>query len=307
MKTPIFRSYLLALFAMIFWGMSFVWTKITFEYLGPLSTIFIRLVMSSILLLIVWLLFYRKNKIKREDYKLILISAFFSPFFYFIGENFGLMEVSSTVASVIIATIPVFTPFVAYLFLREKLSILNFVGLVISFSGVIVMLLKKDLSFNASLKGVLLLLFAVAAALGSGVSLRKLSLKYHPVTIVTYQNIIGTILFLPLFLYFDLKAMLQVEMNEALLTSLICLAVFASTLAFIFFTASIRHLGISRVNIFSNLIPVFTAIFSFLLLSESFSGSKILGMALVIAGVVLAQFKRKADKIDDPLKQFYTK
>jgi drug/metabolite transporter (DMT)-like permease len=302
MKEYLFRSYFLALLAMVFWGMSFVWSKITFEYLGPLSTIFIRLLLSSLLLAIVWLIFYRTDKIKREDFKLILASSFFSPFCYFIGENFGLLEVSSTIAAVIIATIPVFTPFVAYIFLKEKLSPLNFIGLVISFAGVIVMLLKKDLTFNASLKGVLLLAFAVLSALAYGVPIRKLSLKYHPVTIVTYQNIIGTILFLPLFLYFDMKALLKVEMNISLFTSLICLAFFASTLAFIFYTASIKHLGISRANIFSNLIPVFTAIFSFLLLSEHFSGAKILGMVLVIAGVVLAQVKRKPDLFEHPLQ-----
>lgn len=302
MKKHIIRSYFLALLAMIFWGMSFVWSKITFEYLEPLSTIFIRLLLSSIILVIVWLLFYRGNRIKREDYKLILLTSFFSPFCYFIGENFGLLEVSSTIASVIIATIPVFTPFVAYFFLKERLRPLNFVGLVVSFAGVIVMLLEKDLSFNASMKGVLLLGFAVLSALGYGVAIRRLSVKYHPVTIVTFQNIIGTILFLPLFLYFDLHLLMQVKMNISLVTSLVCLAFFASTLAFIFYTGSIRYLGISRASIFANLIPVFTAIFSFLLLSESFSGQKIFGMILVIVGVILAQLKRQPDLFEHPLQ-----
>jgi drug/metabolite transporter (DMT)-like permease len=302
MKSHLMRSYILALLAMVFWGMSFVWSKITFEYLGPLSTIFIRLLLSSLLLGLIWLLFYRNDQIKKADYKLILTSSFFSPFCYFLGENFGLMEVSSTIAAVIIATIPVFTPFVAYIFLKERLSILNFIGLFISFAGVIVMLMRKDLSLDASMKGILLLAFAVVSALGYGVSIRKLTLKYSPVTIVTYQNLIGTILFLPLFLYFEVHHIASVDWNAALVTSLICLAVFASTIAFIAFTSSIKYLGISRANIFSNLIPVFTAVFSFLLLSEAFTVGKIAGMLLVITGVVLAQSGRKPDLLEHPLQ-----
>ncbi|MEI6576093.1 MAG: DMT family transporter [Bacteroidota bacterium] len=303
MKSKIIRSYILALLAMVMWGMSFVWSKITFEYLGPLSTIFIRLTISSALLLVIWLLFYSKNIIKRKDLPLILISGFFSPFCYFIGESFGLVEVSSTIAAVIIATIPVFTPFMAYFFLKEKLSFLNFVGLLISFGGVIVMLLKNDLSFNASIKGVLLLGFAVFSALGYGVAVRKLTLKYHPVTIVTYQNLIGTILFLPFFLYFEIGHLNAVVWNTSLTTSLLCLAIFGSTIAFIFFTGSIRYLGISRANIFSNFIPVFTAVFSFILLSESITINKIVGMALVIAGVVLAQGRKEVDPMELSLQK----
>jgi drug/metabolite transporter (DMT)-like permease len=55
---------------------------------------------------------------------------------------------------------------------------------------------------------------------------------------------------------------------------------------------AVHKLGVSRTNVFSNTIPVFTAIFSYLILSELFNLNKILGMIIVITGVMLTQLER---------------
>src|SRR5674476_1570261 len=97
--------------------------------------------------------------------QMFLISALFNPFLYFLGENFGLKNSSATISAVIIATIPVFSPIAAFFFLKERLSMLNIGGMVISFAGVLVMLVNKDLSLNAAPLGLVCLGFAVVAAI----------------------------------------------------------------------------------------------------------------------------------------------
>ncbi|MCX6273234.1 MAG: DMT family transporter [Bacteroidetes bacterium] len=290
---------IISVLAMFFWGMSFVWSKIVFRYYSPVTTIFLRLLFSSAILLSVCYIFFRSERLKMKDLRLFIVSAFFSPFCYFLGESYGLLEVSSTIASVIIAMIPVFTPFFAYFTLKEKLTWFNFLGITVSFIGVIIMLLKKDLSLNASPLGVVLLFIAVFSALGYGISVKKLSLKYNPFVVVGYQNLIGAIFFLPLFLFMDLKTFLTVKPNQQLITSMAALVIFASSLAFILYTSSVRYIGISRANIYSNLIPVFTAIFSFYVLNEEFTAAKLVGMAVVITGVILAQIGKLREKTID--------
>jgi drug/metabolite transporter (DMT)-like permease len=54
---------------------------------------------------------------------------------------------------------------------------------------------------------------------------------------------------------------------------------------------TVKEIGISRANVFTNLIPVFTAIFSAIFISEIFTITKITGMAIVIAGVMVAQVR----------------
>ena len=78
---------------------------------------------------------------------------------------------------------------------------------------------------------------------------------------------------------------------------MLMLAVFASTLAFLLFIVVIRELGINKANMFTYLIPVFTAILSYFILSESFSFQKITGIILVITGVSLSQIFRLFKKI----------
>ena len=275
--------------SMLFWGMSFVWTKIVFEYYQPITTVFLRLLISSTILLIVLKISGKLEKIHKLHIKLLFLTALFEPFLYFLGENFGLRLVDPTIASVIIATIPVFTSFFAFIILREKLNTLNILGLILSFIGIIVMVIDKNLNFMFSPKGIALLFLAVFAAVGYGISLKKLSHIYSPFSIITYQNIIGLFLFLPLFLIFDFKQFIHVQPTIRLVGSLLQLSVFASSLAFICWVYVIKHLGVSKSSIFTNLIPIITAVFSFIILNEIITINKIFGIIIVLSGVSLSQ------------------
>ena len=138
-------------------------------------------------------------------------------------------------------------------------------------------------------KGIIFLFGAVLAALIYGVLLKRLTAHYKSVTIIAYQNLIGSLYFLPLFLIFEYDQFIQVKPNFELVSSLLLLAVFASSLAFILYTDTVRSIGISKANIYTNLIPVFTGVSSFFILAESFTPAKVVGVLVVILGVVLSQ------------------
>ncbi|MCX6284386.1 MAG: DMT family transporter, partial [Bacteroidetes bacterium] len=278
-----------ALAAMLFWGMSFVWTSGLLAFFQPVTIIFVRLLISSAFLFLLMIVSGRFERIRREDLWLLLGSAVFNPFLYFLGENFGVKFTSATVSSVIIATIPVFSPIIAWLTFHEKISRLNIFGIFVSFSGVAIMLVSRDLSFSGEGKGVLALFGAVMSALVFSVFLKKLTQKYSPVTLVAWQNIIGALLFLPLFLIFERNGIKGVRFNYHIISSFLFLSVFASSLAFVFFAKTVKEIGIGKANIYSNLIPVFTAFFSFFLISEPFTAQKIAGIILVIGGVYLSE------------------
>ena len=287
-----YHVYIVAVLSMLFWGLSFIWSTIVLRYYSPVATIFLRLLISSAFLFFFLKISGKLQKVKREHYLLFLFSAIFNPFFYFLGENYGLKYSTPTIAAVVIATIPVFTPLVARYTLRERLPWVNLLGILISFVGIAVMLLNPDLSLNASYRGLAMLLIAVASAVAYSVFLKKLTVNYSAISIIAWQNLIGVALFLPFFLIFDLDRVLAIPLNEELVTSLLLLAVFASSFAFIFFTITIKALGVSRANVFSNLIPVFTGIFSYIFISEIFTINKIAGMLTVIFGVAVAQLRR---------------
>lgn len=292
MQKNIFLVYFLTLMAIVFWGISYVWMKVVYNYYEPITTMFLRLSLSTVFLFVILSFFGKKEKIQKEDYKSFVILSFFSPFCYFIGESFGLKFVTPTIAAVIIATIPVFTPLLGYLVFSERITRLNLLGFFVSFTGVIIMVLDFEFRFSASPLGIGLLFFAVISALVNIVYLKKLTLKYSSTTIIKVQNFLGALFFLPLFLIFDFSTFITVQPTSELVWALLKLAVFASTLAFVFFTIAVRVIGVARTSVFANLIPVFTAVFSYFLLRESIDLSKILGIIIVISGIYLSQSAR---------------
>ena len=297
MSFQTFKVYLFAVLSMLFWGLSFVWFKIVVKWYEPITIIFLRLIISGALMLVFMMITRSWQTVKRKHLKYFLLLSFAQPLCYFLGESFGLKLVSSTMASVIIATIPLFTPFAAYYMVREKVTLPIILGIVFSFLGILMMLFNPDFSLNASPKGVLLLFVAVFAAVAYSVIIRKISHEYNPVTIITHQNLIGAVYFLPLFLIFDFQHFITVTPTRELILAMLQLSVFASTLAYVFYITAIKGIGMLKANVFTNLIPVFTGIFSFFILDENFTALKIAGMIMVMFGVLVSQSRRIAQLI----------
>jgi drug/metabolite transporter (DMT)-like permease len=284
-----------AILSMIFWSFSFVWIKIVYEAYGPLTTVLFRLLISSGLLLVFTILSRNLQKMRPGDLKMFILLAFFEPFLYFMGESYGLKYVSSTVASVIVATIPLFSPIAAWYFYKEKLSRTNLFGLVITFFGVSLVVLDTSFKFTASPLGVALEFFAVLGAIGYASLLKGISHRYNTFTIITYQNLIGAVFFLPFWLVFEMNGFTQIAFNAKAFWAIIKLAIFASTFAFILFTYSVRNMGINKSNTFINVIPVCVAVFAYIILGDRLNFHQMVGIAIVISGLFLAQinWKRK--------------
>lgn len=295
-KVPL-STYILAFLAMLFWGMSFVWSKIVFQYYDPLTTIFIRLVFSSIILIGIAWLFKIPILPKRQDMKAFLFLAFLEPFIYYTGESFGIQKVSPSVAAIMIATIPIITPIFAYFKLKERLSLMNFLGILVSFLGILLMIFKQDFSLEYSLVGILLLLLAVFAGAYYTIQLMPLSTRYHPITIIISMYVLGSVYFLPFFMYFGYNDFIQVVPNVELITSIAQLILFSSILALLFFVKVVERLGPSKTAAFTNLIPVVTVIAAWYLLPDEVITLKmLLGILIVLGGVFIAQMKFKSNK-----------
>jgi len=295
------KVYIAIVVAMLFWSFSFIWFKMANVFYPPITIVFMRLVLAVVLLTVsLWLTgTLRRTKIKREDRRYFLLLGFFEPFLYFLGESFGLTYVSSTTGSVLIATIPVIATIGAWILFSEKLKLVNYAGIALSFIGVLVFILNRDGSLTLNIKGILLMTLAVFSAVGYNLTLHRLAGNYSPVFIVHVQNIIGMVLFLPLFVIFDFPDFLKTQHTAGSLAPVILLAIFASVGAFALFAYSVRHMGVTRSNVFSNCIPIFTAFFAFFLLDEVLTVQNMIGMLIVIAGLFLSQLDRRKKKVPE--------
>lgn len=287
-------AYLAVIASMTFWAFSFIWSKSALEIYGPLTILTSRLVLASVLLMSFSKLIGKLNKIEKGDWKYVFLLSFFEPFLYFIGETYGLTLVSPTIAAVIIATIPLFLPYVAWYFFNETITKYKIYGTLLSFVGVILVIVNTNMQLNANIWGVLLLMLAVFAAIGYTAVLNKLSHKYNSFTIVSWQSTIGIIGFAPLFLFFELPSFSEIGFVWEGFQPIILLSIFGSILAFVFFTHAIKVLGVTKSGVFTNGIPVLTSLFSFILLGERLFTINYFGIFIVVAGLFLSQLKGKS-------------
>ena len=285
--------YFALVMAMVFWSLSFVWIKVVYVAYGPLTTVFFRLIIASVVMIGYGWISHKLVKIKKQDYRAFFLLAFFEPFLYFMGESFGLKYVSSTMGAIIIATIPLFSPLAASHFHGEKLSLRTLWGIILSFIGVGIVVFDDSVNFIISPIGIGLEFLAVFAAIFYTVVLKDLSVKYSATTIITYQNFIGIFYFLPIWLIFESKTLINTPFNLHAFIAIGELALFASCFAFILYAYSLKKIGMNNANIFINIIPVLTALFAWYLLDEPLTIRKLFGIVIVIAGLFVAQVKMK--------------
>ena len=234
--------------------------------------------------------------------KYVGLLAFFEPFLYFLGENFSLVYLSASLVSVIVATIPIFTTIFAVLIFKEKLSVINALGITVSICGTVFILLWDNSGFDVvNVRGVLLAFLAVFSATCYIINLKKLLRNYNPMALLVWQNTIGCILFTPLLLGFsDFGAIrnslftVSGKENVLLWAALLILSFFCSAIAFLFFANAIKIGGIAKTNVFSNIVPIVTFILAAVAGQEYFSLIKLSAVFIVVGGLILAQRQRKS-------------
>lgn len=292
-KKTSFLVYLALTISMLIWGFTFIWSKQVFEVYTPhnitITVILARLVISCVFMLGANIFLRQLQPVAKKDLGILVLMSFFQPFLYFIGEYYGLFHSSSTVTAVIISTIPLFAPIAAYFFLRERVSFLNLAGIAVSMVGVVLVILKDSMEFSTTWTGIAFLAMAIATAIAYSIIIVKLTGKYNPYTILTYQNIFGSIFFLPLFFAMDFGTVMEMGILPSAIWPILFLAVLGSSVAYILFIYGVQSVGITRANAFANVIPAFTGFFAFLLLGETLTAINIAGIGITIMGLFLSQ------------------
>ena len=283
------KLYTSIIVAMVLWAFSFIWTRIAIHSFPPMTLITLRLIIASVLLFLVIKSSKRFQKVRREDLKIFLLLAFFEPFLYFVGETNGLTMVESTLAAVIISTIPLFAPVLAFLILRERISWANILGIIVSLLGVFFVIYEPIEGFKTNPFGIALMFLAVFSAICYATVLRKIPTYYSTYNVVFYQNLFGLVFFIPTFFLTDFSVIKSIHVTSDGILSLIMLSLFASVVAFVLFAGAVRQVGVTRTNVFVNLIPVFTAIFSWILLDEKLTSLKWMGIFIVVTGLFVSQ------------------
>ena len=295
-KTVYLKLFLMA----FFWGGNFIAGKFITTDLSPITSNFLRYCIASLFLILVTSKKYGKlPRLNIKQFLLIICLSLsgivgFGLFFFW-----GLSYISASRAAIIISLNPILITIFSAFLLKNKITFTKFAGIVISLIGAAIVISKGNLTEILSNKigyGELILLggiisFAIFSILG------KITMRYlNPIISITYASIAGTILlFFPALLQGELHHL----MNYGLTVwgSAFFMGVFGIGLGYIWFYEGIDKIGPSRAGIFFNFTPIFASLLAVLILGEQLSLSLILGAALVVSGVYLANYRSNKHKI----------
>jgi drug/metabolite transporter (DMT)-like permease len=221
------------------------------------------------------------------------------PFFFFIGFlgysvyhtalNYGEVNVSAGTASLIIAAAPAFTAIAASFLLKDRLPVLGWGGILLSFAGVALIVLGDNPEIGFNRYALLILLAALVSALYATLQ-RPLFKTYKAVEVTAFATWAGTIpmlIFLPGFVN-DL----QTSTTNSLLAG-IYIGIFPSAIAYSLFAYAISKMPVTSVASFLYIIPVFSLFFSWLLLGEVPTWLTLVGGLIAIAGIIVVNRSRQ--------------
>ena len=240
--------YTVSLFAIILWGISYIWTNRLISLDIPVTYfVFVRILLAGFVLFLLNAASGKITRIRRKDLPKFLLLAFFEPFIYFICESYGVKQTGSpTLSAMIIATIPIFSVGAGVLFFREKVNAVNITGILLSLIGIVLVVMSKGELGKHFIFGIVLLLIAVLSEVGHASVTKSLSGNYSSQVIVMYQFLIGSVYLFPLFLFKGLDGFSSRFLSADVWYPIICLAVLCSSLAFSLWVSTIKSLGVAK-------------------------------------------------------------
>lgn len=275
---------LLLMLAAFLWGGSVIAQKWGVTYFPPLRLALLRGTGATLCLLPFW---WRTNdqrpRFQRREVPLLFLLAFLSMIGNQLSNYYGLRTIPASEAGIIMGSTPVLTVLLSSLFFREPLTRRRTVGCLLSFVGVILVVVRVPRAeVIAPWQGDLFVCLGVLSWVLYTLFARMI-LKHHSslsLTMATFA--IGTTMVVP---FAMLEGAPMQSVPPSAWGALTYLILFASVIAFFAWNIGLQAVGPTRAAIFSNLIPVTALLLAVFLLSESISIKQLLGMGLILISV----------------------
>ena len=292
-----FLAYLYLFLTVTFWAGNFVVGKLaSFYEVPPFSLNFYRWFFAWLILApftIPEILEKRNYIIKNYKLFIVLGVTSITVFNSIVYYSLNFTQVISGV--LMISTIPVMIIFISSILKIEKTNIFQIIGVIFSFSGVILIITKANLDILLNLdfnKGDLTMVIAMFSwALYSSL-LKKQKYELSQLSLLEVIITFGLIFLIPIyFIEYQLGYIIKVEKPFILILSYVVL--FPGLASFILWIKGISMIGANRSGVFLHLMPILSAIMAMIIFNEKFMFYHILGAIFILTGIILSNRKIK--------------
>lgn len=268
--------------------------KFIVSEVSPLSLAFLRFGIAAVLFNLLFLFKGQNYNIDRKDfYKFIWLGALVIPinqFFFLNGVNMSLASHSG----VTYACTPLFAYLISIWLKHENFSIRKLIPILLTIAGIFFVfydsIMKSKSTGSDILLGDIFLVFAVLSWASYITFSRDIIAKYGALKTSTMSFNFGIIMYIPIFLY-DVPNLSFDNVTLPGLLGFIHLSLIVAFAGYFVFTYALKIINVTELTTSTNLSPVVTIVFSWLLLKEQISYYFIIGAIITFIGVFLAQLK----------------
>ncbi len=293
-------SLLAALTSAVIFGMSFMFSKLALEVAAPTVLLAFRFTVAVAAMSLVILVNALVGKLRgrplfafslrgKPVYKLVLLGIV-QPVAYFIFENYGILYTSSAVAGTIIAAVPVCCILMDVLVLHERVTLKQVLCALGAIGGVA--LISAGGAMMVSALGMLFLVLTMLSdTLYYGIS-HNAAKRFTPFEMTYVMFIVGMVVFIPVGLIYAgglHSPLITGPMHDGgFWVAVLYLGLLSSVLAYGLLNFANSHLSVSETSLFSNVTTVVSVLAGVVLLKEPFSVWQMLGVAVILVCVFVA-------------------
>jgi drug/metabolite transporter (DMT)-like permease len=290
------QPYLLLSFTALFWAGNAIVGRQAAGQIPPVTLSFLRWGLAFLIILpMAWKHLKRdRERIRASLGKMILLSL--TGIAAFNTMQYWALEHTQALNTLLLqSAAPLFVAIWSLILLGVRMTAAQALGVLLSMTGVLVILLHGDLTALAGIafnKGDIIFTVALAIfGLYSVLSLKRPTI--HGLSFGAFTFGCGAACLVPL-LIFELHSRPLMQLNTANLLSLLYVAVFPSTLAYLCFNRGVQLIGANRAAPFFHLVPAFGSVMAIVFLGEQLQLFHVIGFALVLTGVFVASRKQSA-------------
>ena len=271
-----------AFIAIFFWATAFVLTKVVLKEVDVTTLGVLRYFFAAII--VIFILIKQKISLpKLKDIPAFVFAGFSGYAGYIVFFNMATLLSSPSTLSVINALAPAITAIVAYFIFNEKIKIIGWISMGISFCGILILTLwNGTLTVN---KGVIYMLIGCVLLSLYNISQRYLTKKYSSFDVSMYSMLIGGIL-LVVYSPSSVRNIFSISFNSLIL--IIYMSVFPSIISYFFWTKAFeiaKHT--TEVTSFMFVTPVLATLMGIIILGDIPKLSTLIGGVVIILGMIL--------------------
>ncbi len=287
---------MLAIFTLgLLWGPSFLFTKVAVQEIPPWTFVSLRVLVATLILVCV--LQIKKTKIahNRQLWLDCLVLGFLNNGLPLICFGYALLHTPSSLAALTNGLTPITTVLLAHFFIREEhLTWRSSVGVLLSFSGFLVLFLPSILDLSVELDSVgMILSFIAACSYGVAMVYAKKAPavgKAPPLVVPTLQFASSLIYLIPLaFLFEPTSAVFDASLSAW--GCVLGIAIFGTALAYTLYYHIVAQYGATALSSVCYFLPIFGALFGLIFLKEHIGLSFCIATILILSGVMLVNKK----------------